>query len=189
MVGQHEHEPDVQGDDWEDEDAVPVRSIGRFATQIALLVVGVLLFLWLVNILSSDPVWPSFAGSISEGAWIAILLILLIIDLIVVILLLQPVWVQRALDGAPLFDDDPLYMVGCPGCGTTFDRRHHEIDEPHEKRFQCPNCARIGELRSMKRKKAHVEDHWCTQCDKHYQVYQDHSECPHCHTAQEHPLA
>lgn len=188
MVDQQEHDPFIEDDDWEDDDAVPVRSTGRFVTQIILLLIGVGLFLWLVNILGDGDVWPGVVDWMSRGAWIAVLLILLVILLIVVILLLKPAWVTRALDGRPIFDDDPLYMVGCPGCGTTFDRRHHEIDEPHEKRFQCPNCNRVGELRSMKKRRAHVEDHWCTQCDKHYTVYQDHSECPHCHAAQEHPL-
>lgn len=171
-----------------EDDALETRSAGRLVGQIVLLAVAVLLFLWLINVLSDDPVWPDAVDGIARGGWIAILLILLVIDLVAVILLLRPVMVERLLSGASPFDDDPLYMVGCKACGTTFDRRHHEIDEPHEKRFACPNCNRIGELRTMRKRKGHVEDHWCNNCDKHYKIYQDHSECPHCHAAQEHPL-
>lgn len=189
MVDEQEHDPFAQDGDWGDEDEVPVRSTGRFVTQIILFVAAILFFLWLVNVLSSDPIWPGFADSLSEGGWIGLLLSLLFIDLLVVIMLLRPRWMQRAIDGGPIFDADPLYMVGCPACGTTFDRRHHEIDEEHEKRFACPNCGREGHLKSMRKKRVHVEDHWCTSCDKHYKVYQNHSQCPHCSEDQHHPLA
>lgn len=184
MGDEYEHSPTQEG--WEDEDVVVQRSLTYVIAQIVLLMFGFTFFLWLVNVLSDDPIVPGLVDNLSEGAWIAILLLLLAIVLLMVIILLRPKWVQRLLRRTSVFDDDPVYMVGCPGCGTTFDRRHHEIDEPHEKRFQCPNCARVGELKSMRRKKATVDDHWCTDCDKHYKVYQDESECPHCHKPQQH---
>lgn len=183
------NEPAVeQNDPFGHEEPRQVRSTGRLVGQLILLAVAVLLFLWLINVLADDPVWPDAVDAIAQGGWIAILLILLVIDLIVVIILLRPAFVERIASGASPFDEDPLYMVGCKACGTTFDRRHHEIDEPHEKRFSCPNCGRVGELRSMRKQKSTVDDHWCTNCDKHYAVYQEHSECPHCHAEQTHPL-
>lgn len=167
----------------------PVQSLKRLVGQTVLFFVALLLFLWLVNILSEDPILDGMANWMGRGAWIALLIVLLVIDLVAVILLLRPVYIERIQSGASPFDADPLYMVGCGACGTTFDRRHHEVDEPHEKRFQCPNCGRIGELRTMKKRRAVVSDHWCTSCDQHYKVYQNHSECPHCHSAQNHALA
>lgn len=177
-------------DAWGDGDETPrVRSGARLGVQIGLFVVAALLLVWLGNVLADSPFWSGAVDWLSKGWWIGILLTLLVVLLVVEILLLRPAVVQRALDGHPLFDDDPLFMVGCPGCGTTFDRRHHEIDEPHEQRFACPNCGRQGHIKSLKQRRASVDDHWCTSCGKHYTVFQDHSECPHCRTPQEHALA
>lgn len=167
------------------------QSGSRLAVQAVLGLLAVLLLLWLANIVTQyeDPVLAGLAGSVSQDGWIGITVFLLIVILAVEILLLVPGMARRA-GGAPVayaepVEEERVYMIGCSGCGTVFDRREHEIDEAHERRFECPNCGRTGEIRDYDEHLHDIAMDTCNACGTRYQRFKDVAECPNCHAAQD----
>ena len=84
----------------------------------------------------------------------------------------------EALATATLADD---LQIGCPGCGTVFEKPLTSVDEPHEQSFRCPNCGRAGRLRMELRKPVHIRAATCGNCGSEFQTYREGAECPHCH--------
>lgn len=77
-----------------------------------------------------------------------------------------------------------VIQIGCPGCGTVFEKPESDVDEPHEQEFRCPNCGRAGRLRLGVHKAVAIRSATCASCGRDFQVYRDTAECPHCHAAQ-----
>lgn len=77
-----------------------------------------------------------------------------------------------------------VIQIGCPGCGTVFEKPESDVDEPHEQEFRCPNCGRAGRLRMGVHKSVAIRGHTCSNCGREFQAYRDTAECPHCHAAQ-----
>lgn len=97
----------------------------------------------------------------------------------------QPVddaWVSTG--GVRVGGNDTQLQIGCPGCGTVFQKPLTDVDEPHEQEFRCPNCGRAGRLSTEARKQVELRQATCVACGQSFTSYRDTSECPHCHAVQ-----
>ncbi|MEK6975344.1 MAG: hypothetical protein AABY18_03270 [Candidatus Thermoplasmatota archaeon] len=86
--------------------------------------------------------------------------------------------------GALMEGDSTVIQIGCPGCGTVFEKPLTSVDEPHEQDFRCPNCGRAGRLRMGLHKPVTIRDAACISCGQGFKAYRDTAECPHCHAPQ-----
>lgn len=91
-------------------------------------------------------------------------------------------WVSTG--GVRVGGDETRLQIGCPGCGTVFQKPLTDVDEPHEQEFRCPNCGRAGRLSMEARKQVEVRQATCVSCGQAFSTYRDTSECPHCHAVQ-----
>lgn len=154
----------------------------RSTVILALAAFGLLVFLWLANILSNHPDgWTGGAveGWMGRGSWVGFLIVLLVAVVAVEAMLLEPVYARLRAPriGAP---GDQL-MLGCPGCGTVFSLEATEIDDV----FACRNCGRKGYIRDHNLSRTSIRVEMCRSCGHRYEEYQEYSECPACHTFNE----
>lgn len=91
-------------------------------------------------------------------------------------------WVSTG--GVHVGGDDTRVQIGCPGCGTVFEKPLTDVDEPHEQDFRCPNCGRQGRLGQAPTRRVDVRERACVDCGRTFKAYQDAAECPHCHAPQ-----
>lgn len=80
--------------------------------------------------------------------------------------------------------DNTIVQIGCPGCGTVFEKPLTSVDEPHEQGFRCPNCGRAGRLRMGLHKPVAIRQSTCGSCGQGFSAYRETAECPHCHAPQ-----
>lgn len=88
-------------------------------------------------------------------------------------------WISTG--GVRMGGDGTRIQIGCPGCGTVFEKPLIDVDEEHEQHFRCPNCGREGHLRMEVHKPVEIRKTVCSTCDKEFQSYRAGAECPHCH--------
>lgn len=179
------------------EDATgPYRPSGRRLALMgvfAVVAVAAFILLWDVRfngVEGGDPVFGGLTDAMSRTAWTVLLLAFEAIAFtgVLLLLLIRPrsdTWTadEWASDpGAP--GSDTRIQIGCPGCGTVFEKQSTDVDEPHEQDFRCPNCGRAGRLRMGLHKSVSVRDAVCTSCGRDFKAYRGTAECPHCHAVQ-----
>lgn len=143
--------------------------------------------------LNEGDVW--FAGVSDAASRSAMTLLLLAFEAIaftgvLLLLLIRPYhrppmpeeWTSTG--GVHMGGDGTSIQIGCPGCGTVFEKPYQDVDEPHEQDFRCPNCGRAGRLRMGTHKPVQIRETVCANCGAGFKSYRDTAECPHCHAAQ-----
>ena len=166
----------------------------------ALLALAAFILLWDVRFnhpeVDGDPVFP-VTDDAQRISWTIILLSFeaMFGVAIVLLLLIHP----RAHTGSgwPAEDwttqaaaspaGDSTLQIGCPGCGTVFEKVATDVDEPHEQEFRCPNCGRAGRLRMGLHRSVDLRERTCASCARPFQAYRTDAECPHCHAVQPAP--
>lgn len=158
---------------------------------LALLALAAFLLLADVRFNYSDPTLDGVTDAASRANMTAILIGVEAVCFLAVLLLLliDPFGGSRIIGpdeewtstgGTRVGGDDAL-TIGCPGCGTVFEKPYTDVDEPHEQDFRCPNCGRAGHLRMELRKPVHIRATTCGNCGREFQAYREGAECPHCH--------
>ena len=159
---------------------------GRVTAIVILALIAVAAFLLLVDVRINhdDPVVPITDAASRQSMtvfWLGVEL-LCFVAMILLVFVRAPspevAW-QRELAGASPDDD---IQIGCPGCGTVFEKPLTTVDEPHEQSFRCPNCGRAGNLRMELHKKVQLRQVACGACGNPFTAYRDGAECPACHT-------
>src|SRR5688572_3456443 len=89
-------------------------------------------------------------------------------------------WVSTG--GTHMGGDGTRIQIGCPGCGTVFEKPLVDVDEPHEQSFRCPNCGRGGRLNPGLHKGVQMREVTCVRCAHLFTAYREGAECPRCHT-------
>jgi hypothetical protein len=171
--------------------ATPYRpSKGRLALMVVLAVVAILAFLVLadVRLNPGDVVLEGVSDAQSRSTMTTILLVIEAVAFLAVLLLLlirpAPVaayeepWTSTG--GAAV--GDAIIQIGCPGCGTVFEKGYTDVDEPHEQNFRCPNCGRAGRLKMELHKQVPMHKTVCPACSNEFISYRAGAECPRCHT-------
>lgn len=140
-----------------------------------------------------DPVFP-WTDDFQRLSWTVLLLGLEALCGVAILLLLlihprareEGEWMAEDWTSAPAGAQpaDSMLQIGCPGCGTVFEKPTTDVDEPHEQDFRCPNCGRAGHLRMGLHRAVDLRDLTCVSCGSAFQAYRTSAECPHCHTAQ-----
>lgn len=154
-----------------------------FILQLVIVVLASMLLLWLINVEAdaADQWWKSLLGELSQNSWVILLFILFGVLIVAQILLLLPWWktIRQTGNGEniPVGNDR---VFGCTSCGTIFRKQEHEVDEPHEQNFACPNCDRAGMIRGAR--EANPEFTTCGNCNHVYEAFLEQNECPQCHT-------
>jgi predicted RNA-binding Zn-ribbon protein involved in translation (DUF1610 family) len=166
----------------------------KLGAQAVIAVVAIVALAWLWNLLFDAGSWaPGLAEEYSNDTWVSWILIVLAILLVIEIVLLKPSYrtairsvgivefeIQARADEARGMagSDDYMYLVGCTGCGTVFDRRGGELGTAT---FTCPNCGRGGILRDRQVHKAQLNNLSCYRCGNPFRAYHPEAECPVCH--------
>jgi Zn finger protein HypA/HybF involved in hydrogenase expression len=176
---------------------------GRLAAMVACAVVALAAFLLLWDVrfnhpdlgAGSDPVFGGITDAATRANWTIVLIAVeaMALAAILILLLIHPRGPSFADEAWPAegwaHGNAPpsagkLIQIGCPGCGTVFEKVDTEVDEPHEQAFRCPNCGRAGHLRMGIHKVAAIRSLVCTNCSRGFEAYRDPAECPHCHAVQ-----
>ncbi len=159
----------------------------------ALCLLAILAFfvLWDVRLNDGDWWFDGLSDALSRSGMTALLLSIEGVALLAILLLLvipgpapaypEP-WVSTG--GARVGGDPSRLQIGCPGCGTVFEKPYMDVDEPHEQTFRCPNCGRQGHLNLALHKPVEVKPTVCASCGAEFKSYRKTAECPHCHTPQ-----
>lgn len=168
--------------------AAPFRPSGaRLALMAFLAVVAILAFLVLADVrLNPGDVWiEGVSDAASRSTMTTTLLVVEAIAFLGVLLLLL-VRPAPPMDDAPWTSTggvgDSVIQIGCPGCGTVFEKPYHDVDEPHEQSFRCPNCGRAGHLKMELHKQVPMHSTVCASCSNEFVSYRPGAECPRCHT-------
>jgi len=165
----------------------------RVAGAIALAVVAIVCFVLLADVRLSydDPVFDGITQETTRKGWTVLLLAYEAIALVGILLLLlvrrrgSGTWSPQEWTSAEAVEGGGRRVqIGCPGCGTVFEKPLTEVDEPHEQDFRCPNCGRAGRLRLGLHKSVQVRDAACANCGRDFRSYRQGAECPHCHAPQ-----
>ena len=114
--------------------------------------------------------------AVEAVAFVAVLLLLLVRPRA------GPVDDWTSTGGTRVGGDGTKIQIGCPGCGTVFEKLLIDVDEPHEQSFRCPNCGRGGRLNLGLHKGVQMRQVTCGNCANPFTAYRDGAECPRCHT-------
>lgn len=172
--------------------ASPYRpSKGRLAFMVILAFVAVVAFVILadVRLNEGDPILEGVSDAGTRDNMTTALLVVEAFAFlgVLLLLLLRPnptrvdsdVWTST---GGTTVGDGSLIQIGCPGCGTVFEKVYTDVDEPHEQNFRCPNCGRQGRLKMALHKPVSLRATVCTNCEFEFTAYRDGAECPRCHS-------
>lgn len=168
----------------------------RIPLQILVGLLAVAAFLWLYNIVSAygaNPFWADLVGKLSKDAWIVITLGVLAVLLVVQILLMLGSGARRAarraaraseesMESQPPADwvaTDPhsMFRIGCKGCGTVFEVEESKVGPSP---FACPNCGRMGQIRSNVATNKPIRNVTCASCSTKYAAHSAAASCPKC---------
>jgi Zn finger protein HypA/HybF involved in hydrogenase expression len=169
----------------------PFRPSGaRLAWMGVCAVLAILAFVVLADVrLNEGDNW--FGGLSDLGTRKEMTICLLVIEavafaVILLLLLVHPRagpvddWVSTG--GTRMGGDGTRVQIGCPGCGTVFEKPLTDVDEPHEQSFRCPNCGRGGRLNMGLHKGVQMREVTCSRCAHLFTAYREGAECPRCHT-------
>ena len=166
-------------------------SKGRLAFMVILAFVAVVAFVILadVRLNEGDPILEGVSDAGTRDNMTTALLVVEAFAFlgVLLLLLLRPnptragddVWTST---GGTTVGDGSLIQIGCPGCGTVFEKVYTDVDEPHEQNFRCPNCGRQGRLKMALHKPVSLRATVCSNCEFEFTAYRDGAECPRCHS-------
>lgn len=171
-------------------------SAGRLTAMAGLTVLAIVSFVVLLDVRLNQGDWwfEGLSDAASRSTMSAILVILELASLVGIALLLfihprtnpwEPTsdWTTEMAESSAAASS-PAIQIGCPGCGTVFEKPYTDVDEPHEQSFRCPNCGRAGRLRMGLHKKVPMHSLTCRTCGRGFIAYRETAECPHCHAPQ-----
>lgn len=163
---------------------------GRLALLGVFTVLAVLAFVVLadVRLNEGDPWFPGLSDAAGRRDMTLVLLAIEALCFVAALVLLlvrprpPPAEEWTSTGGARVGGDGTRIQIGCPGCGTVFEKPLIDVDEPHEQTFRCPNCGRGGRLNMGLHKPVSMRPVVCVSCANEFTAYRPGAECPRCHT-------